>query len=151
VNGTRFPAAGKSWNVLHGNGTVLTTSAFHTGSAMHVSVEGRGTGNVTVLLAADENATSCISATLVFGAEGSLSMSQTGGDGDSESVDLTTEEDVWYTFTACYNGTTARAAADATCMSATLTGITGDRADLKASTASDFDDFFTAEVSEGCA
>ena len=118
---------------------------------MHVSVQVRGTGSVTILLAADEDATSYVSATLVFGAEGSLSVSQTGGEGDSESIDLAPDEDVWYTLTACFNGTTARATVDTTSVSATFAGITGDRAGLKASTASDFDDFFAAEVSEGCA
>jgi hypothetical protein len=106
---------------------------------------------VTILLAAEEDATSYISATLTFGAEGTLSVSQTGGEGDTESVPLATEEDTWYILVACYDGTTARATVDATTVAATLSGISSDRAGLKASTASDFDDFFAAEISEDCA
>ncbi len=137
-------------NVLHGSGTVLATTPSPTGSSMHVTVKVKGTGSVTILLAADEDATSYISATLTFGAEGTLSLNQTGGDGDGDSVELATEEDVWYTLTACYNGTTARATVDATSVNATLSGISGDRAGLKASTTGDLDDFLAAEVSEDC-
>jgi len=153
--GSEWEEISGSWetlgNVLRGSGTVLATTPSPTGSSMHVSVKVKGTGSVTILLAADENATSYISATLTFGAEGTLSVSPTGGEGDSESVPLATDEDTWYTLAACYNGTTARASVGATTVTATLTDVTGDRAGLKASTTSNFDDFFAAEVSEDCA
>ncbi len=153
--GVEWEEISGSWgtlgNVLHGSGTVLATAASPTGASMHVSVKVKGTGSVTILLAADKDATAYISATLTFGAEGTLGLNQTGGEGDGDSVELAAEEDVWYTLTACYNGTTARASVNATSVSATLGGVSGDRAGLKASTASDFDDFFAAEVSEDCA
>jgi hypothetical protein len=138
-------------NLLIGSGTVLATTASPTASAMHVSVKVKGTGSVTILLAADPSAASYVAATLTFGATGRLSVSQTGGSGDGESVPLATDEDAWYTFTACYNGTIAQAAVGATTVTATLTGVSGDRAGLQASVASDFDDFFAAEVSVECA
>jgi hypothetical protein len=153
--GSEWEEISGSWetlgNVLHGSGTVLATTSSPSGPSMHVTVKVKGTGSVTILLAADEDATNYISATLTFGAEGTLSVSQTGGEGDSESVPLATEEDTWYTLVACYDGTTARATVDATTVAATLSDITGDRAGLKASTANDFDDFFAAEISEDCA
>ncbi len=148
LGGASYAIAG---GTITGDGKILAVPPNPAGEAMHVSLLVKGTGTFSILLAADDTATSFIRATIVFGEDGSLSVDSVGVDGDGESVAANIAEDAWILFTACYNGTTARASAGAYSVAANLPGVTGDRAGFDANETVQVDNFYAAQVSEECA